>query len=72
MPDGETWALADEERVLQIGRALVMNALVHTPSGTPIVDPRDWRGAGRASLEVTTGAGIPATSRRRSSSASTA
>ena len=31
------WALADEERVLQIGRALVMNALVHTPAGTRIV-----------------------------------
>jgi signal transduction histidine kinase len=30
----ETGAMADEERVLQIGRILVENALHHTPSGT--------------------------------------
>jgi two-component system, OmpR family, sensor kinase len=29
-------ALADRERVIQIGRALVDNALVHTPEGTPV------------------------------------
>jgi signal transduction histidine kinase len=29
-------ALGDEERVLQIGRILVENALIHTPSGTPV------------------------------------
>jgi len=29
-------ALADRERVLQIGRALIENALVHTPPGTPV------------------------------------
>jgi two-component system, OmpR family, sensor kinase len=29
-------ALGDEERVLQIGRALVENALLHTPPGTPV------------------------------------
>jgi two-component system, OmpR family, sensor kinase len=29
-------ALADEERVLQIGRILVENALIHTPPGTPV------------------------------------
>jgi signal transduction histidine kinase len=34
--DGDVWALADEERVLQIGRALVGNALVHTPAGTRV------------------------------------
>jgi signal transduction histidine kinase len=28
--------LGDEERALQIGRILVENALVHTPSGTPV------------------------------------
>ena len=28
--------LADRERVLQVGRALVDNALVHTPPGTPV------------------------------------
>jgi two-component system OmpR family sensor kinase len=29
-------ALGDHERVLQIGRALVDNALLHTPAGTPV------------------------------------
>ncbi len=29
-------ALADEQRVFQIGRILVENALVHTPPGTPV------------------------------------
>ena len=56
---GEVWALADEERVLQIGRALVMNALVHTPAGTAVVVRARQRG-GRAALEVEdTGPGIP-------------
>ena len=35
--DGEVPALGDEERVLQIGRALVENAIRHTPPGTKIV-----------------------------------
>jgi signal transduction histidine kinase len=30
------WVLGDEQRVLQIGRALVENALVHTPEGTRV------------------------------------
>ena len=34
--DDDTWALADEERVLQITRALAGNALVHTPRGTTV------------------------------------
>ena len=34
--DGEPVARADEQRVLQIGRALVENALVHTPAGTRV------------------------------------
>ena len=32
----DAWALADEERVLQIGRALAVNALTHTPAGTEV------------------------------------
>jgi two-component system OmpR family sensor kinase len=28
--------MSDHERVLQIGRALVDNALLHTPAGTPV------------------------------------
>lgn len=56
---GDVWALGDEERVLQIGRVLVMNALVHTPAGTP-VRVRAKRRGGRAALEVEDGgAGIP-------------
>ncbi len=34
--DGAGVALADDERVLQIGRALVDNALLHTPPGTTV------------------------------------
>lgn len=32
----ETIGLGDELRVLQVGRSLLGNALVHTPSGTPV------------------------------------
>ena len=34
--DPDAWALADEERVLQIARVLAGNALTHTPAGTEI------------------------------------
>jgi signal transduction histidine kinase len=34
--DDVAWARADEERVLQIGRALAGNALAHTPPGTSV------------------------------------
>jgi len=54
------WALADEERVLQIGRALVANAIVHTPAGTQVVVRTEDRG-GAARLSVADdGPGIPA------------
>jgi signal transduction histidine kinase len=36
VPDGEVGVLADEQRVLQIGRALIENALRHTPAGTTV------------------------------------
>jgi signal transduction histidine kinase len=36
VPDGEVSVLADEQRVLQIGRALIENALRHTPPGTTV------------------------------------
>lgn len=49
--DGETVARADELRVLQVGRALVDNALVHTPPGTHVV-VRAWSESGRALLSV--------------------
>src|SRR5262245_36796227 len=42
--DPGAWALADEERVIQIGRALVANAVVHTPAGTQVVVRTEYRG----------------------------
>ncbi len=62
---GESWATADEERVLQVGRALARNALVHTPAGTRIVLRSGSHGA-IARLEVEDdGGGIPAEYRER-------
>ena len=49
--DGRVAALADEQRVLQIGRALIENALRHTPEGTP-VRIETGRRDGRAVLRV--------------------
>lgn len=55
----DAWALADEERVLQIGRALAGNALTHTPSGTEIRISTALAG-GRAELAVSDdGPGVP-------------
>jgi signal transduction histidine kinase len=57
--EADAWALADEERVLQIGRALAGNALTHTPPGTEIVLSTALHD-GRAELSVTDdGPGIP-------------
>jgi signal transduction histidine kinase len=57
---GEAAALGDEGRVLQIGRILVENALVHTPAGT-VVRLRTARRNGSALLTVEdAGPGIPA------------
>ena len=44
-------ALGDEQRILRIGRALIENALRHTPAGTTI-EVRATLGANRAQLEV--------------------
>jgi signal transduction histidine kinase len=56
----EAWAVADEERVLQIGRALIANALSHTPPGTRVVVTAAPDGDGRASLSVADdGPGVP-------------
>jgi signal transduction histidine kinase len=55
----DVWCLGDEERILQVGRALLVNALVHTPSGTTVrVHAR--RHDSRAELVVEdAGPGIP-------------
>jgi signal transduction histidine kinase len=58
--DGAATAIGDEERVLQIGRVLVENALVHTPPGTAI-RLRTARRNGAVLLTVEDeGPGIPA------------
>lgn len=57
---GAAYGLADEQRVLRIGRALLENALRHTPAGTR-VRVGTARTAGRAELRVEDdGPGIPA------------
>jgi signal transduction histidine kinase len=58
--DGPVPALADEQRVLQIGRILIENALRHTPGGT-VVEVRAREREGGAVLAVhDTGPGVPA------------
>ena len=59
-PEMEVWCLADESRVLQIGRALATNAMIHTPAGTRVIVRAEGRGD-RARLSVEDdGSGIPA------------
>ena len=58
--NGAAVARADGERVLRIGRALVENALVHTPAGTRVRISAS-RGDGHTLLEVRDdGPGVPA------------
>ncbi len=55
----DLWCSGDEARVLQIGRALATNAMVHTPAGTRVV-MRTRRRGDRAELSVEDdGPGIP-------------
>ena len=50
--DDPVWAVGDSERVLQVARALVVNALVHTPPGTAVVvRARVEKGAAELSVE---------------------
>ncbi len=63
--DGDVVAQADELRVLQLGRILVENALLHTPPETP-VEVRAREHGGAAVLEVEdAGAGIPPAQREQ-------
>jgi signal transduction histidine kinase len=58
--DGPVWALGDDARIAQIGRALLGNALAHTPAGTAVT-VRTRTGDGKARLEIEDdGPGIPA------------
>ena len=57
--DGEVWGLGDEERVLQIGRALIVNALVHTPAGTRVLVRAHSRGQHAELAVEDNGPGIP-------------
>jgi len=61
--DGDVWCVGDEARVLQVGRALVTNAMTHTPTGTRVVVKVTRRGT-RAELAVEDdGPGIPTAER---------
>ncbi|MEX2210868.1 MAG: ATP-binding protein [Gaiellaceae bacterium] len=63
--DGRVEALADETRTLQIGRALLENAIRHTPGGTGIRVAAERRN-GRVVLAVEDhGPGIPAEQARQ-------
>jgi signal transduction histidine kinase len=56
---GDVWAIGDEDRIVQIGRALAGNALAHTPGGTEVI-MRARAGDANAWLEVEdNGPGIP-------------
>ena len=57
--DEDVWALADEERVQQIARALTGNALSHTPAGTTVELRTELRGSRVALLVRDDGPGIP-------------
>jgi two-component system, OmpR family, sensor kinase len=61
----DVWAVGDEERIMQIARALAGNGLLHTPAGSCIV-VRSVAGDGVARLEVEDdGPGIPEGELRR-------
>jgi signal transduction histidine kinase len=56
-------ALGDAQRVLQIGRILVENALRHTPPGTPVRVGVEERGGQAALVVEDEGSGIPPAAR---------
>jgi signal transduction histidine kinase len=62
---GEVTALGDEERVRQVGRALLENALRHTPAGTTIEVDASVRGQEAVLVVCDDGPGIPAEDQER-------
>lgn len=61
----DVWAVGDEERIMQIARALAGNGLLHTPAGARVV-VRSVAGDGAARLEFEDdGPGIPEGELRR-------
>ena len=61
--DGDVWCRGDDARILQIGRALVTNAITHTPARTTVTLCAR-RGTDRAQLVVEDdGPGIPGSQR---------
>ncbi len=60
---GPVWALGDAQRVLQIGRSLVENALRHTPPRTTVRVRVETRDARAVLVVEDEGAGIPAEAR---------
>ncbi len=59
------FANADEERVLQIGRILVENAIVHTAAGSTIRVTTEAAGAAARLVVTDDGAGIPPEARQQ-------
>ena len=58
--DDDVWCLGDDARILQIGRALVTNAITHTPEGTTVTLRARRRGIRSELVVEDDGPGIPA------------
>jgi signal transduction histidine kinase len=57
--DGPVWAVADSQRVLQVARSLVENALRHTPEGTRVLVSPELTGTEAQLVVEDDGPGIP-------------
>jgi signal transduction histidine kinase len=57
--DDPAWALGDSQRVLQVARSLVENALRHTPEGTMVAISAGPRGGAVELVVADDGPGIP-------------
>ena len=56
---GPVWALGDDQRILQVARSLIENALRHTPAGTNVVIRAEPRGSEVELAVEDDGPGIP-------------